>query len=727
MSLTLSANPQNNLPILNEPLFQSWGPVPSSNTYQFNTILMVDPTPLEINFLIRDIIGLPEYAGYSEFELIARQLFSPATPQWLNESCYTAQGYPNDISSSIPYENGMEFTFTPSFQNLALLSAGTYTFTHEFVIRGKDSIGFWVTLDSHSHQTILKVSNSIVEYFPEWLNFFHTQGNTLPYEEISINGTNWELRGHANFILSSTTPGVTISTEIVSGQTLYRASGTGVAVIRCTIGTFFDEQSSYTLQERISGLDVYADDVFQSAILIRVDVVTTPTLSVTPNALSFTAIKGIVEPVPIDLVILASEPPYTLTKSPWLEVTETTAEIDGIIRPVTRVSPIATSNMDAGQYDGFVKLSDTVDGELVEINIPVTYNLEGFIQSPYLQNNQAFTLDPVYFNFFTQYPDTFFQVEALIKTYSFFDSIEKVTTIFEKVPVFQGRGQLNFGQTIHRLMNKFTAPNTNYLQYKPALLSLTVKETNISDGEIIREAFIQDKPFLAGLSIGQSGNYGFLDFNKKADRVTVNSLYYLNIFVPQGSYELRVFKNGTQIDTIPLIPTNGYVVLNQISFSNFQIGDIVDYSLHVVGDANAQPPTKRFYVIPESRYSFNVVWENEFLLQTIFEFTGAAKIQAEFENRTQNTYKNFVEVMEIITNTKVNKLSMSTGWIIKDSIDTIESLLRSKKAWLLTGNNQIALRPITKSVIAEDTERELVEYLIEFQINRSYNEETYFF
>lgn len=729
MSLTLSNTLQNNISDDNIPLLQPWGIFPPPIVYNYNSNLLTLTPQLTINFRIRDIIGLTQFSNYESFELLARQYYQPSnTIEWLNPSCYIGHGYPNTLNVSEVYYNGLSFEFRPLFQNLPLLPTGTYTFNHEFIIRGLDASGSWNVIDTHTFQTILNVQSVGVIVFPLWINFFHQQGNTLPQKEISVNGNNWELRSQPNFVLSSTDPGVIITSESISGQTFYKAQGNGTAIVNCTLGEYYDTETSYESQDLTSFIDVYAENNYQSSIQISVDVVETPILSVNVTQLDFYAVKEVFEPNPIDIIVLSTHPPYSISKSPWLQVFDATAEIEGVIRPVKRVIPIPTSNMEVGQYDGFVKFSDTVDGDFIEIDIPVTYNLEGFVQSPYQQSRHAFTLDSVFFRFLTQYPNSYFQIEALIKTYSFFDSIEKITTIFEKVPVFQGKGELNFGQIIHRLMSKFTAPNENYLQYKPALLSLSVKEINLINNEVVRETFIQEKPFLAGLSKGMNYNYGFLNFNKKADRVTVNSFFYLNLFVPDNGYELKLFKNGTQVQTIPILNPSGYIVSKKIFFNEFRQGDIIEYKLEpssLIEIPNS--PSKMFYVIPESYFSNHIIWEDEFLLQSAFEFTGALKIQAEFENRTQNTYKNFAEVMEIITNTKVNKLSISTGWIIKDSIDTIESLLRSKKAWLVNSNNEIALRPITKSVIAEDTERELVEFLIEFQINRSYNEETYFF
>ena len=103
-------------------------------------------------------------------------------------------------------------------------------------------------------------------------------------------------------------------------------------------------------------------------------------------------------------------------------------------------------------------------------------------------------------------------------------------------------------------------------------------------------------------------------------------------------------------------------------------------------------------------------------MKSILECTGGISIKGDFENRTTILYQNLVEVLDIINNTKVNKLTISTGWLTRNDIDTIESLIRSKRVWIELPGKLVSLRPFNKTMLNEDTQRELVDYLIEFQM-----------
>ena len=51
--------------------------------------------------------------------------------------------------------------------------------------------------------------------------------------------------------------------------------------------------------------------------------------------------------------------------------------------------------------------------------------------------------------------------------------------------------------------------------------------------------------------------------------------------------------------------------------------------------------------------------------------------------------------------------------------------MRANRVWLENGNKVINLRPTGKSILNVDSERELIDFTLEFEINKKYDEETY--
>jgi hypothetical protein len=85
-----------------------------------------------------------------------------------------------------------------------------------------------------------------------------------------------------------------------------------------------------------------------------------------------------------------------------------------------------------------------------------------------------------------------------------------------------------------------------------------------------------------------------------------------------------------------------------------------------------------------------------------------------------------VEVVRKLSSTKDLKLSINTGYITKQDIPYIDSIVSAKKAWIyISETEKIEIIPNTKSLIYDDVDREIISYELEFDINKKYNEENF--
>lgn len=728
MAINYSNNPQNIVTSANEPFFQDWSPQPSVTNYFWSNLTPALLIPGLIVYKIKDVINNPQFGQFSSFRLKQFVFYAGNTqtvPFLLSTSI---AGLPANNQTVPITQNGMSFNFLPVFQNLALQQVGVYDFRRQLTIEGRNSSGNWVDVSYYEHIIRLNVSNVLVEFSPQALQFQHTKNTPLPSQNLTVSGADWAVQAQPNFSLSSSDPAVTIQTINPSSGSPYQiATGSGTAVVEVTLTSFWDVS---TLNDGTYShfATVLAQNTVISNVPISVVLVSANSFYAGPLSLEFYGVKGIQEPERQSIFVFCSSSPYEISTPPWLTVVNTLEPdplnlgLDGYW-----VQPIPTQNMEPGEYNGTILLTDTVNGNLLTIAITVKYILEGFVTSPYQAGEKAFTLDPLYFNFSTTNIDTYMQVEASIRAFAFFNGQEKTNVIFEKIPLFQGRAKANYGKSIHGLMARFNQVNENLLQYKPAQLSLLVKEVELQTGNVLREAFLQNLQFVAGISNGSINQNDFLNFNKKPARVTINSSYIFNIIASdEQEYKLRILKNNELHEDVFLGFPFGQIMSKKYSFSAFSPGDVID----VVLFANEVPenaPTKRFYILPEGKYSWEIFWENEFLLQSVLEFTGILNCNSDFEHRQNNVFQNLVEVLEYVETTKVAKININTGFILESQIDDIESLLRSKRVWLTNGDKKISLRPISKKILSKDTERELIDFTMEFQINRNHDQETYSF
>jgi hypothetical protein len=202
------------------------------------------------------------------------------------------------------------------------------------------------------------------------------------------------------------------------------------------------------------------------------------------------------------------------------------------------------------------------------------------------------------------------------------------------------------------------------------------------------------------------------------------------MLVKAGTYALHTYKNGILENSEILPNSNEFILQKKITFENYNQGDVIKVLLSVPNaDVELQfPQEKVFHVVPSGPQSNFIEWENEFLLLDSINVTGEYSIKTDIEVQENRLYSNLVERLEHISNTSAIKFFINTGWLIQNDVDTIESLMRSKRIWLTASDgSKIELRPATKSLLKQDTQRELIEYALEFNINKSSNEKTYTF
>jgi len=596
----------------------------SSIHIEFNTVPNYD----NVLNLSETSLGLTLNETFKDFRYLPGQVEIPYLES--NDGFHVDRYYgfiSNFYKTAFQEDHNTIGRFTITSTNGDLFSGiGTVTITANYAgavfVLGTSTTDATVTI-TNVEEWVLPPDTII--FSPNSIAFNHSQNDVLPSFGIAFDGDLWKIVGKPNFLLSSATPGVTITTA-GSGASLYQIiTGSGEALVNIALTNYFNSDISFT-GDAVSGtFNIYKNNV-----------------------------------------------------------------LDGTISYTVAVS----------------RLSD-------------------FLTIPYSPGEKAFTLDTKYFGFESESINTYFQFDALIKTYDFFSNVINEITINQKVVLFKGKQKAILGQLIHRLMRRFESPNDTLLQYKEATVKITCSEKLLSNDSVIRSGISTEIPFLAGLSKGFI-NFGFLEFNNTTHRVTKNSFAYLNFITPAGSYELRTFKNGTLVGTAESLPTStGIVLCKKVFFSNYIQGELIQFIVDKVGETNSNAPKKSFVVFPEGNFSNHIVWENEFLLQSAIECTGTAAIIPEGEFQSQTIYANLVEKLVNISSSKNVRLNINTGWLSLNDIDTIESLMRAKRAWLIQGDSFINLVPTSKKLPERDLQTELIQFSLEFKINQNYNEETY--
>jgi hypothetical protein len=233
---------------------------------------------------------------------------------------------------------------------------------------------------------------------------------------------------------------------------------------------------------------------------------------------------------------------------------------------------------------------------------------------------------------------------------------------------------------------------------------------------------------IAGISKYALNDSTFLLNSTLPVKVYENGFAKVSFFVKAGSYRIDIIKNNSQLVASYNLGTIGTGVYNQeISFENCRQGDLISIRLSeaILGTVLGFAP--KFIVFPKNRYSNFISWENNFLTESIFEFGGGFSLKSDIERTETKRLVNFVEVLEYLKTRKQLTFTINTGWILKSDAETLDDLLSSKRAWIKYNSDYIDVRPLSKAMVKYDSEKELIEFSVEFQINKKSNEENYSF
>jgi hypothetical protein len=355
--------------------------------------------------------------------------------------------------------------------------------------------------------------------------------------------------------------------------------------------------------------------------------------------------------------------------------------------------------------------------------VRIVYEVIGAIQSPYRPFTFAFTLDNDFITFTSEVDNTFFDVVMTAKIYEFYSVAYKEYSLPFKVPLFQRKQIFNIGQLLHRMMNSFPE-FADYMgvPYYPAEISLDIVERRSDDSEYSRQLRMDNLVFVAGLNPGLIEGSGILDINPAPSRLTPSGYFHFNYLI--GTFAMvRYFKNGELVNEFG---TYEGVKAARVDVSAFEVvpGDVFEVRLAIDED---RYKSKLYKIFPDGYYSNFIEWENEYKLKSAMEFTGSYEIKNDFDNRNQTLVQRLVEVVKKLESNKSSKLTINTGYLLKSDIASVESLCRAPRAALLLEGRIINLVPIQKTLITVDSDKELISFDVEFEINRKYNEEIYSF
>lgn len=724
--MSVTTNDQSFISVLSTPALQDWHSInPIHFVYLLDQPSAVNPAVTVLK--IRDITPAQD-ALYTTIRYSARKTYlnNNFGVNWLNaNSTKLGVSIPSAADSNVNLTAPNQTdNVTYSIQDLNLLPVGNYQAKVTYKVWGLSG-SLWNVISSYDVMINFDIydNEQITWNSPAPLNQIYgnpTFGNT----SFTMNGPDWKVASQDNNLqLSCDDVDVIYGTDS-NGNWL---SGSGTHLIKINATAYHN--TAPALAESPSNKLLYVlagDTTFIGFIGYQVIVVNTSFFA-SPTTIDFHVIKGEPEPdgVIVDVFSLAA---YTYTVPYWLTVTELSESAPGIPNKLL-VKPIPYINLSAGVYTDNIVLSGINGGVPTDIDIVVTYTIEDILTLPYSDENYNFTKDPLLLDFHSDIPDTYFEMKAIISCSDFvFQS--PVTKTFEipfKIPLYNKKQKFNLGKIVEKTMYRFNNPLQAISNlYDSAVVTLEITERLNNTDTLVRDFIINNIKFLSGITPQfRFKNNGFLDLSNGTKRVTPESIEYINMMLSiDNEKSVEIFKNTVSVSSNSLLNTTQTHKLT-IDFSNLSAveGDIIDVIIWL-NLAKTISITKKYLVFPVQEFSTHIIWENEYRLPEIFDFTGKYFLKSDVENLQSKNFNEIIEKINLVDNISNEKIIVNTGFISSNDITYIKSIIKQRKAWiLLPGNKIIELIPLTKQLQEVDLNRELIDFDIEFQINKIYDEE----
>lgn len=733
--MAINYTPSGFIVIPSTPAFQNWeSPSPTNFIFIQTGAAVVYPAIAEVKF--KDFIGTTEGLPYSEFRIKALKYYFGSTSgiDWLLvSSVFFGENLSGSELTETLTTNGTGDTLTLSVQNLSLLNVGAHECRISFTIEGLNASGIWNEISTYLHTSTLTIyEDEQVTWTPDnfVMNFY--QGTPRPEKVITMNGPSWSVTTPLDFIIESDDPEVTITTQVSPSGTQYVASGSGEREIKLKIGDYWTTTPALTPGNYNRTLFVMTGvSTLIGGISFTLNVLTPGDFLVNPDELYFEAAKGGIEPTPIDVFVYAQNV-FTIAAPIWLNVIPTAESSPGIFSNLNTF-PIDSSNLTAGTYTGNIVLTSSVGGSPVTITIPVTYVLHEFVSVPYSDSEFNFTKDPLFLNFFTTIPDTYFDIKMNVEIFDWFfqGGTSKSYVVPFKVPLYNLFQKENIGERIEKMMAKYLEVNPYATKlYNAANISIEIQEKKYPSNELVRETTLDTIKFLSGITPkNKNGNNAILEISNGTKRITANSFDYLNLMLSPGTEKaIEISKNGVVQDFYP-IPADYNTYKETIYFENYDLkpGDIVEVKIYL--DAlNTIFLSKKYEVFPEPEYSHMIIWEDDYKMMQTYEFTGKHTVKSDYSFQNFAKKKNLIEYLKNVHTKDTRKITINTGFIPKNDIIYINNIIKGRRVWLYISDDELVeLNNETKSLIYDDIDRELNFFDLDFTINKKTNEENHSF
>lgn len=130
-----------------------------------------------------------------------------------------------------------------------------------------------ITIDNDPGVEIQINNESATSVFPVSIDFVHQQNQPKTPKLITITGTDWRIVAKPNFVLSSVSPNVVITTVTDSSGTYDVATGSGLGYVVVDLGDYYDSDVVFSSSDLNGTFEIFDNDVLFGTVAFSVSVI----------------------------------------------------------------------------------------------------------------------------------------------------------------------------------------------------------------------------------------------------------------------------------------------------------------------------------------------------------------------------------------------------------------------------------------------------------------------
>lgn len=653
-----------------------------SNTPQMPLIIKAKATPLLQNITWNKSAGPPndpigiliEDLGGLSIDVVSWQMnFQNNNGGWLVSD--------NDSIDGFVAWSGTSGFLPLSWKDLNVLTETHYQVTIVLHCQNTDN-GIGKILTAHVNLNITGTSPTAVQTDKQNYNItYNRQSNTVT--------------GDTNISIVNNTNNEVLQMMSVGDYFQPQSSTVQVGIVESTTNPFATNGLLPTSGTKVVSCKLYTTQgVAVATFTVTMTVIESDVLFFEPLFIQFKLRKGLneVDGQQIFQVINPGNKDYTVTPPSWLTLS---AYGSNLPLKAFYCETVNSEAIDLGEYNDFIVINyeDKVE------KIPVSLKVISFIQMDLKPQN--FALDGVWLHA-SQMKNNgrFINVKMKIDIATK-QGIESFETSY-LLPYFNEKAKVNLGEKIQNhypiynenllpLIEEEQTKYDNQLVYRPAVIHLVVEELdgsyNVLHSTTLNsfEVFAGHRPKLFPLFTNHS-------YRRKLSKAPLIASYW---------------QTGVDYMTVinQALPTN--------SFTETDVQTVIVYQDNLVNKVELkQNFGLNFIDFPKTEKYYTVQWLNNNLVPEWAVFSGNFKINSEYTHTQDQFYK----AAKKYDTQKVSKISVSTGFILKEETALVDEIIQSKKSFIKVDSDVYECFCTSTKLIEEDTERNLINYELEFQI-----------